>query len=59
MGNWEWGNEEQTAFNVTGGPEMLINSSAIINSKPIHQLSFTFTGVTYEDDEEDRHSILY
>ena len=50
MGNWEWGNEEQTAFNVTGGPGDALNSSAIINSITDTQLSFTFTGVTYEDD---------
>ena len=50
MGNWEWGNEEQTAFNVTGGPGDALNSSAIINSITDTQLSFTFTDVIYDDD---------
>lgn len=50
MGNWEWGNEEQTAFNVTGGPGDALNSSAIVNSITDTQLSFTFTNVIYEGD---------
>ena len=50
MGNWEWGNEEQTAFNVTGGPGDALNSSAIVNSITDTQLSFTFTNVIYDDD---------
>ena len=50
MGNWEWGNEEQTAFNVTGGPGDALNSSAIVNSITDTQLSFTFTDVIYDDD---------
>tara|TARA_B100000575_G_scaffold161401_1_gene128970 strand:+ start:221 stop:1285 length:1065 start_codon:yes stop_codon:yes gene_type:complete len=50
MGNWEWGNEEQTAFNVTGGPGDALNSSAIVNSITDTELSFTFTNVIYEDD---------
>ena len=50
MGNWEWGNEEQTAFNVTGGPGDALNSSAILNSITDTQLSFTFTDVIYDDD---------
>ena len=51
MGTWEWGNEDQTAFNVTGGPGDALNSSAIVNSVTDTQLSFTFTNVTYEDEE--------
>ena len=50
MGNWEWGNEEQTAFNVTGGPGDALNSSAIVNFVSDTQLSFTFTDVIYDDD---------
>ena len=50
MGNWEWGNEEQTLFNVTGGPGDALNQSAIVNTITDSQISFTFTGVTYEDD---------
>ena len=50
MGNWEWGNEEQTAFNVTGGPGDALNSSAKVNSITDTQLSFTFTDVIYDDD---------
>lgn len=50
MGNWEWTNEDQTAFKVTGGPGDALNSLAIVNSITDTQLSFTFTGVTYDDD---------
>ena len=50
MGNWEWGNEEQTMFNVTGGPGDALNQSAIVNTITDTQISFTFKGVTYEDD---------
>ena len=59
MGNWEWGNEEQTAFNVTGGPGDALNSSAIINSITDTQLSFTFTGVTYEDDPPEDQTYIF
>ena len=50
MGDWEWTNEDQTAFTVTGGPGDALNSLAIVNSINNTQLSFTFTGVTYDDD---------
>ncbi len=50
MGDWEWTNEDQTAFTVTGGPGDALNSLAIVNSITDTQLSFTFTGVTYDDD---------
>ena len=50
MGNWEWGNEEQTAFNVTGGPGDALNSSATLNFVSDTQLSFTFSDVIYDDD---------
>ena len=59
MGNWEWGNEEQTVFNVTGGPGDALNSSAIINSITDTQLSFTFTGVTYEDDPPEDQTYIF
>ena len=59
MGNWEWGNEEQTAFNVTGGPGDALNSSAIINSITDTQLSFTFTGVTYEDGPPEDQTYIF
>jgi hypothetical protein len=51
MGNWEWGNEEQTVFSVTGGPGDALNSSATVNSITETQLSFTFINVSYDDDE--------
>ena len=51
MGTWEWGNEDQTAFNITGGPGDALLSSAILNSVTDTQLSFTFMNVTYEDEE--------
>ena len=59
MGNWEWGNEDQTAFNVTGGPGDALNSSAIINSITDTQLSFTFIGVTYDDDEPRDETYIF
>jgi hypothetical protein len=59
MGNWEWGNEEQTVFNVTGGPGDALNSTAIINSITDTQLSFTFTGVTYEDDPPEDQTYIF
>jgi len=59
MGNWEWGNEDQTAFNVTGGPGDALNSSAIINSITDTQLSFTFIGVTYEDDPPEDQTYIF
>jgi hypothetical protein len=59
MGNWEWVNEEQTAFNVTGGPGDALNSSAIINSITDTQLSFTFIGVTYDDDEPRDETYIF
>ena len=54
MGNWEWGNEEQTVFSVTGGPGDALNSSATVNSITETQLSFTFINVDYDDDDEPR-----
>ena len=48
MGNWEWGNEEQTVFNVTGGPGDALNSSATINNITDTQLSFTFLNINYD-----------
>ena len=54
MGNWEWGNTDQTAFNVTGGPGDALNSSAVVNNITETQLSFTFTNVDYDDDDEAR-----
>ena len=54
MGNWEWGNEEQTVFNVTGGPGDALNSSATINNITDTQLSFTFLNINYDDDDGPR-----
>ena len=50
MGNWEWGNEEQTLFSVTGGPGDALNQTATLNTITDTQISFTFAGVTYEDE---------
>ena len=50
MGNWEWGNEEQTLFSVTGGPGDALNQTATVNTITDTQISFTFAGVTYEDE---------
>jgi len=59
MGNWEWGNEEQTVFSVTGGPGDALNSSATVNSITETQLSFTFINVSYDDDEPRDETYIF
>ena len=59
MGNWEWGNEEQTIFSVTGGPGDALNSSATVNSITETQLSFTFINVDYDDDEPRDETYIF
>ena len=59
MGNWEWGNEEQTIFSVTGGPGDALNSSATVNSITETQLSFTFINVSYDDDEPRDETYIF
>ena len=59
MGNWEWGNEEQTVFRVTGGPGDALNSSATVNSLTETQLSFTFINVSYDDDEPRDETYIF
>ena len=59
MGNWEWGNEEQTVFSVTGGPGDALNSSATVNSITETQLSFTFINVNYDDDEPRDETYIF
>ena len=59
MGNWEWVNDEQTAFNVTGGPGDALNSSATVNSITDTQLSFTFTDVIYDDDPPTDETYIF
>ena len=59
MGNWEWGNEEQTVFSVTGGPGDALNSSATVNGITETQLSFTFINVSYDDDEPRDETYIF
>ena len=59
MGTWEWKNEDQTAFNITGGPGDALLSSAIVNSVTDTQLSFTFMNVTYEDEEPRDETYIF
>ena len=49
IGNWDWGNAEQTEFTVTGGPGNAIVNSATVDSITDTQISFTFINVEDED----------
>ena len=49
IGDWDWGNAEQTEFTVTGGPGNAIVNSATVDSITDTQISFTFINVEDED----------
>ena len=53
IGNWEWGNAEQTEFVVSGGPGNAIVNSASVDTITDTQISFTFTNVEDEDGTRD------
>ena len=49
IGNWDWGNAEQTEFIVSGGPGNAIVNSATVDTITDTQISFTFINVEDED----------
>ena len=53
IGNWEWGNAEQTEFVVSGGPGNAIINSASVDTITDTQISFTFINVEDEDGTRD------